>query len=88
MIEIIGLSILCWMFAEGFRPLQILKQFLHIDEPSGDSISYWIILALNCSLCCGWWFGLIYFQGDLFKAAITSVLAEAISRINKNTMTL
>lgn len=88
MIQLIGVSILCWMFAEGFEPVQVLKRMLHIDEPDGDCLSYWLIKGLNCSLCIGFWGGLIYFQGDLFKASITSVLAEAISRINKSTLTL
>ncbi len=85
---IFGLAILCWLFAEGFAPLQALKAFLHIDEPQGDSLSQMLISALNCSKCVGLWGGLIYFEGDLFKAAIVSVLAEAISRLNKATLML
>lgn len=91
MIEILGLAILCWMFAEGFEPIQVLKksfcEFDLSDPTYWTGLLHWIIKAINCSLCTGFWVGLIYFE-NIFNAAIISVLAESISRLNKNTITL
>jgi hypothetical protein len=93
MIELIGLAALCWMFAESFEPIQYLKKNLYpcydLSDPSywSGGIMYWFVKFINCSLCSGFWFGLIYFE-DIFKAAIVSIIAEGISRINKNTMSL
>jgi hypothetical protein len=90
MIELFGLAVICWMIAEGFEPLQVFKKIgpYDISDPSyWTGLMYWIVKFINCSLCCGFWIGLIYYE-DIFKAALTSVIAEGISRLNKNTMSL
>jgi len=89
MIHLIGLAILSWMFAEGFEPIQLIKYKLKLNDPDiyYGGLVYWIVKAINCSLCTGFWTGLIFFQ-DPFKGAIVSVVAEAISRLNKLTTIL
>ena len=88
MIQIIGIAILAWMFADGFEPIQIFKHIFLIDNPDDWSgVMHWLVKLINCSLCVGFWSGLIITE-DIYTAAITSVLAEAVSRINKSTIIL
>lgn len=81
MLELIGMAIFAWLLAEGAEPAMYLKEKLRLTEDNMFGRLFY------CSLCLGFWVGLIYF-GTIYQAAIVSGLAEAVSRINKYTMTI
>ena len=79
MVKLIGLACLSFLIAEGAEPLEYLKQKIRLER------FHWINKLLTCSLCCGFWVGLMGTQ-NILNAAIVSVCAETISRINKKTI--
>jgi hypothetical protein len=77
--NIIELSCLSWLIAEGASPAQWLKHRLRIERfPVLEQL-------LTCSLCTGFWVGLIGTQ-NILHASLVSVIAEGISRINRKTI--
>jgi hypothetical protein len=70
-IQILGLAIVAVLFADWFKPIQVIK-----DHFKMYNIKY-IGSMFYCSKCVGLWFGLAYFQA-LFPAAIVSLLAYII----------
>jgi len=83
-LNFLGLIILIWLFVEGAAPIQWLKRQLKVDNYSKtDNVILLLILKLvNCSLCSGFWIGLIYYQNILY-ACIVAFCAEVFSRITK-----
>lgn len=82
MIEFIGLICATFLFAKGAEPVQMLKRLARLDtdaEPANGVHKFFIDL-LNCSLCCGFWFGLFFYKA-LLMACIVSVCAEVLTRI-------
>lgn len=78
------LSILCmtFLFAKAAQPIQMLKRLARLDndaEPANGLHKFFIEL-LNCSLCCGFWFGAIFYHSVL-AACLVSVGAEVLDRI-------
>ena len=77
--QMIELACLSWLLAEGASPANQLKSFLRIER------IHWLNTLLTCSLCLGFWVGLIGTQNILHAAGV-SVMAEALSRINNRTI--
>lgn len=83
---IYGLGLLCltWLFVKGSEPLQFLKKLvnLHNDTPLRN---VWMIVLrklVNCSLCSGFWIGLIYYQ-NILSASLFAICAEVFDRLLK-----
>lgn len=81
-IKFLGLIVFTWLFTEGAAPVQFIKKFFGVDNESKakDVTRRMLILLLNCSLCMGFWFGLIFLQ-DLWAACLLSICAELFHRI-------
>lgn len=89
-IKFIGLLCLTWLFTEGSAPIQFLKKIIKVNkEAETHKIPLWkqVTQALvNCSLCSGFWIGLVYYWATghpnfILMACITSVGAELFARI-------
>jgi len=82
----LGLAAISFLFAVGAEPIQLLKHKLNIlnVEDHNPEWKNFIIKLINCSLCSGFWIGLLFTQ-SLYSAAIISILSELICiQINKN----
>lgn len=77
--KVLELACLSWLIAEGAQPLEWLKEKIRLER-----IKFFYTL-LTCSLCTGFWVGMIGTQ-NILHASLVSVIAEAISRINKRTI--
>lgn len=81
LINIIGLACAAFLFASGAEPIQQIKAFFNLDNDAEfkNHIQYFFVKLLNCSLCSGFWIGII-FTHSILLASIISVLAEFITR--------
>lgn len=77
-----GLLCLIWLFVEGSAPIQFIKKILnlHPDKPNRNIYRAVLIKLISCSLCSGFWIGLIYYQ-DFLLAGFTSISAEIFHRL-------
>lgn len=85
-IQYLGLAAISFLFATGAEPIQLLKHKLNLlnIEDHNPSWKNLLIKLINCSLCSGFWIGLIFTQ-SIYSSAIISILAELICiQINKN----
>ena len=81
-LKYLGLIIAVWFFTTGSAPIQWAKSYLGIGEDDTPK-NVWIRLIqklLSCSLCFGFWVGLIYYQSIEF-ACLTSIGAELFTRL-------
>ena len=82
----LGLAAISFLFASGAEPIQLLKHkfnLLTIEDHNPEWKNF-LIKLINCSLCSGFWVGLIFTQ-SLYSAAIISILAEYICiKLNQN----
>jgi len=86
-IKFIALLTCVWLFVKGAGSIQFLKNYIGIGAYSKPKNAL-IILAkelTNCSLCSGFWMGLIYYQ-DFLMACLVSVCAEIVSRLIDKTL--
>jgi hypothetical protein len=81
-IHYIGLICFTWLFATGADPIQFIKNFFKVgnDSEPKDITRQLLQKLLNCSMCMGFWFGLIYYQNFLL-ACVVSISAELFSRL-------
>jgi len=80
---IIELACLSFLFVNA-EPLILFKRFCGYREEQMHTYSktkQFIHKLIYCCLCSGFWIGLI-FSGSILKAALISVIAEIISKIN------
>jgi len=88
-IKFIGLLCLVYLFIEGSGPIQFLKKLLNIHNDSDSNNITLIVLKklVNCSLCSGFWLGLLYYfeliPSFVLIASFASVSAEIFYRIYK-----
>ncbi len=81
-INFIGILAMTWLFVTGASSIQFIKNFLKVGN---TSIPKYLILnivqkLINCSMCSGFWIGLIYYQ-DFLMACIVSISAEIFCRV-------
>lgn len=82
-IKFIGVICAVWLFVTGASIIEFIKLFIGVSNAS-EPKQVWKQLVqklINCSMCVGFWFGLIIYQ-DFFMACIVSLTAEAFERIN------
>lgn len=79
-LELAGLACAGYLFAEAAQPVQYLKKLCRTDRVG------WLSQLLDCSLCSGFWIGLVYTQ-NVLSACIVSVMAEVVSRWMKKNIT-
>lgn len=78
----ISICCLVFLFAVGAEPIQDIKTKFSIG-PTDQYISpiqWFITKMINCSLCSGFWIGLIFYQSILL-ACLVSVGSEILTRI-------
>ena len=78
-IEIIAISCIGVLFVAA-EPIILLKRYIGLKEERYDNMSEitrFFHRMLSCALCSGFWIALAI-TGDLYSAAICSVLAEAV----------
>ena len=70
-----------FLFVHGAEPAQAIKRYFYLGEeqPEYNQLHWWLIRLVNCSLCTGFWTGLIYYQ-DIYMACITAVSAEILTK--------
>ena len=80
LINIIGLACLSFLFAVGAEPIQWIKEIFCVgpEDKYYNKIQWVILKLINCSLCSGFWIGLIFTQ-SIILAGIISILAEYIT---------
>ena len=81
-INFIGILSLTWLFTTGASVIQFAKNFLtigNLSSPKGLTLTL-IQKLINCSMCSGFWIGLIYYQNFLL-ACIVSISAELFQRL-------
>lgn len=80
-IKIIGLASISFLIAKGAQPIQDIKSLLIISNDSEykNKIQWFILQLVNCSLCTGFWIGLLFTQ-SIIIAGIVSVVSELIDR--------
>lgn len=78
-INIVALACLThlWVISE---PTRGLRKLIGLDSSHPIKIIRVFTQFLECSLCSGFWLGLLFTGGSLYMAAIVSVLAEYIYR--------
>ena len=77
----ISLCCLVFLFAVGAEPIQDIKTKFSVGplDEYMSPIQWFIAKLLNCSLCSGFWIGLIFYQSILL-ACLVSVAAEILTR--------
>lgn len=82
MVEFIGLCCLVFLFAVGAEPIQDIKRMFDVADDSDykNPYQYFILKLLNCSLCSGFWIGLIFYQSWLMAGCV-SIASEILTRI-------
>lgn len=83
-IYFLGLLCTVKLFTSAAEPIEMIKQLFNIHSEAVfiNPIQWFIMKLVNCNLCTGWWFGLIFYKSFLL-AAIVSVCAELMWRIIK-----
>lgn len=81
-VKFIGLICFTWLFTTGAAPIQFIKNFFGVGDKSTPKDVTRLLLQklLNCSLCMGFWFGLIFYQ-NLWMACIISLTSEATHKV-------
>lgn len=81
-IKFIGIICFTWLFTVGAAPIQFIKEFIGISNESQPKKIYLIVLQklTNCSMCMGFWFGLIFYQ-NFWLACIISLTSEAFTKV-------
>ena len=81
MVEFIAICSLVFLFAVGAEPIQWLKALVNVQEDAEykNKVQYFFVKLLNCSLCVGFWVGLIFYHSILF-AGLVSIGSEFIAR--------
>lgn len=78
MINFLGLISLVYLFVESDISNSVKELFQISNDSSYINKYQWFILKLvNCCMCSGFWFGLIYYH-DILLAALTSISAEIL----------
>lgn len=76
MITFTGLICLTYLFINA-EPIEWVKKFFLVDQTARTNKQWHmgLITLFNCSLCSGFWIGLIYYQ-DIMMAALVSLASE------------
>lgn len=71
-----------FLFAVGAEPIQNIKRFFKLDNDAyiKNKYHHFFVKLLNCSLCSGFWIGLILTQ-NILLACLISVLAGLIEKL-------
>lgn len=82
MVEFFCLCASVFLFTHGAEPIEIMKQWLGFSSDSEviTELQFWMIKLVNCSMCTGFWVGLVYYQSFLMGCAL-SICSEALTRI-------
>lgn len=87
-INFIGLLALIYMFVKGAAPIQFIKRLAKVHNDS-EPKKLWLQLIqklVNCSMCFGFWTGLVYYwflgvDNYILMGCIVSLSAELFTRI-------
>lgn len=82
LITFLSLCCFVFLFAVGAEPIQDIKTKFSVGplDEYMSPIQWFITKMLNCSLCSGFWIGLIFYQSILL-ACLVSVTSEILTRI-------
>lgn len=80
--KFIGLICFTWLFTVGAAPVQFVKRLFEVSNKCEPKAVYKQVTQklINCSMCMGFWIGLIFYQ-DIWMACIISLTAEAFCRV-------
>jgi hypothetical protein len=84
MILLIKIAAISFLFVAS-EPMILLKRFLGFREEKYHiygKVKSFIYRMITCALCSGFWLGLII-TGNIYDAALVSILAEIIYKINQ-----
>lgn len=77
-------GILCcvWLFTKGSQPIEFIKKLFNIHNTSNSRNTFVIIIRklVNCSLCSGFWIGLVCYW-SLPMAALVAISSEIFTRL-------
>lgn len=81
-IKFIGLIFFTWLFTTGAAPIQFIKDSFNVGQDSEPKTLFGQVAQklLNCDLCMGFWFGLIFYQ-NIWYACIISITSEIWGRV-------
>ena len=81
MVTYLGICALVFLFAVGAEPIQWIKSLVHVQEDAEykNKVQYFFVKLLNCSLCVGFWVGLIFYH-SIILAGLVSIGSEFIAR--------
>lgn len=81
-INFIGILSVTWLWTKGADSIQFLKNFIGIGNMNQPKKLWLQVIQklVNCSMCSGFWIGLIYYQSFLM-ACIVSISAEIFTRL-------
>jgi hypothetical protein len=77
-----GLLCATWLFTDAAEPIYWVKTFFGITNDDQPKQTWKIFLQrlVNCGLCTGFWFALIFYKHILI-AALFSVIAEIFVKL-------
>lgn len=78
----IGLLAMVWLFVTGAESIDFIKEILkvHSATKTNNVVLKVISKLVNCCLCSGFWFGLVYYQ-SFTMACLVSVSSEVFARL-------